>query len=374
MTVGLRLVDLEIAVDEIELTAGARLVQQRLRHLVEVGKGLGGIDHELDWQTLGSRQRRKLECRDPGAGDFVPFDLQLLLELGRAPSALIPGLEQHAADALVDRRNAGELEHLRVFGKLARNLVQLVGVHLHLIGRRIGRPDHLVQDDALVLRRRQFGLGGHEQSHRRQEQDKPHHQHHRPRLQDAREQPLVPAAQVVELVVDELREARLPAGALKQARTHHRREGQGDNARDRHRAREREGELGEQRAGQSALESDRHVHRHQDNGHRQDRAAELARGDQRRHPAGVAALLVDVPEDILHHDDGVIDHQPDGQDQGQQREQIDRVSQASIMKNVPTSDSGMATTGMATARTLPRNRKITAVTISNDSPSVLMTS
>ena len=46
----------------------------------------------------------------------------------------------------------------------------------------------------------------------------------------------------------------------------------------------------------------------------------------------------------------------------------------SITKNVPTSDSGIAITGMATARTLPRNRKITAVTITNDSPSVLITS
>ena len=36
-----------------------------------------------------------------------------------------------------------------------------------------------------------------------------------------------------------------------------------------------------------------------------------------------------------------------------------------MKKNVPISDRGMATTGMMTARKVPRNRKITAVTISS---------
>ncbi len=47
---------------------------------------------------------------------------------------------------------------------------------------------------------------------------------------------------------------------------------------------------------------------------------------------------------------------------------------ASITKNVPTSDSGMAMTGMMTARRLPRNRKITTVTMRSDSPNVFRTS
>jgi len=45
-----------------------------------------------------------------------------------------------------------------------------------------------------------------------------------------------------------------------------------------------------------------------------------------------------------------------------------------MTKNVPTSDSGIATTGMITARRLPINRKITTVTISSASTSVLITS
>ena len=45
-----------------------------------------------------------------------------------------------------------------------------------------------------------------------------------------------------------------------------------------------------------------------------------------------------------------------------------------MMKNVPISDSGIAISGTMTARKLPRNRKITSVTISSASTSVLITS
>jgi len=46
----------------------------------------------------------------------------------------------------------------------------------------------------------------------------------------------------------------------------------------------------------------------------------------------------------------------------------------SITKKVPTSDSGMAITGMMTARRLPRKRKMTIVTMTSDSASVFTTS
>jgi hypothetical protein len=40
----------------------------------------------------------------------------------------------------------------------------------------------------------------------------------------------------------------------------------------------------------------------------------------------------------------------------------------------PTNDSGIVTTGISTARKLPRNRKITTTTISTASPKVILTS
>ena len=45
-----------------------------------------------------------------------------------------------------------------------------------------------------------------------------------------------------------------------------------------------------------------------------------------------------------------------------------------MMKKVPTSESGMAITGTITARRLPRNRKITTVTMTSASTSVFTTS
>ena len=48
--------------------------------------------------------------------------------------------------------------------------------------------------------------------------------------------------------------------------------------------------------------------------------------------------------------------------------------QASIRAAVPISDSGMVTTGMMTARNVPRNRKITTMTITTASISVCFTS
>ena len=95
---------------------------------------------------------------------------------------------------------------------------------------------------------------------------------------------------------------------------------------DRDGADQREGEFGEQRAGQAALEADRHIDRDQHDRHGDDRAAEFAR----RLDRGVDRLhaLFEMAVDVLDHDDGVVDHKPDGQHQRQQREQIDREAEA----------------------------------------------
>ena len=85
------------------------------------------LDHELQRQAARAGQRRQLEGGDALRRRCrVHFLLQFLLQL-RAASlrALVPGLEQHAADALVDRRHAGDLEHLVVFGQLVRDLEHL---------------------------------------------------------------------------------------------------------------------------------------------------------------------------------------------------------------------------------------------------------
>jgi hypothetical protein len=70
--------------------------------------------------------------------------------------------------------------------------------------------------------------------------------------------------------------------------------------------------------------------------------------------------LLHVPVDVLDHDDGVVDHQPDRQHQRQQGQQIDREAQRQHDGEAcRSSDSGIATTGISTERGEPRKAKIT---------------
>ena len=133
--------------------------------------------------------------------------------------------------------------------------------------------------------------------------------------------------QAVELAVDELDEAAALLLRARRCATHI----IGDSvsatiAGDGDRAGERERELGEQRAGEPALEADRHVHRDQHDRHRDDRPAQLARRAQRGLERRLAFLL-HVPVDVLDDDDGVVDDEADRQHQREQRQQIDRVAE-----------------------------------------------
>jgi hypothetical protein len=120
------------------------------------------------------------------------------------------------------------------------------------------------------------------------------------------------------------------------------------------------------------LKADRHVHRDQNNGHRDNRAAQLACGDERRFQRRLA--LFHMPVDVLDHDNRVVDDQANRQHQREQREQVDRIASISMTKKVPTSDSGMAIKGITTARKLPRKRKITMDTMTSDWIRVFTTS
>ena len=107
-----------------------------------------------------------------------------------------------------------------------------------------------------------------------------------------------------------------------QPRRHHRRQGQRHDAGDEHRARKRERELAEQRAGEPALDADRDVDRGESDGHCDDWPDQLARAEQRR--VIRRASLADVALDVLDHDDRVVDDQTDRQHDRQQGQQIQR--------------------------------------------------
>jgi hypothetical protein len=57
--------------------------------------------------------------------------------------------------------------------------------------------------------------------------------------------------------------------------------------------------------------------------------------------------LFDVAVDVLQHDDGIVDHQADGQHQRQQRQRVDGEAEPAPSARRPDqADSGIVTSGM----------------------------
>ena len=81
----------------------------------------------------------------------------------------------------------------------------------------------------------------------------------------------------------------------------------------------------EQRAGEARDEADRRIDRGQRDRHGDDRQRDFARALSAA-SSGVMPVL-DVAVDVLDHDDRVVDHQPDRQHEGEQRQEIDRIAQ-----------------------------------------------
>ena len=90
--------------------------------------------------------------------------------------------------------------------------------------------------------------------------------------------------------------------------------------------------------------------------------------------ASSGAALAQMALDVLDHDDGVVDHQTDGEHDGQQRQQVDGEAEHLHEEHRADERQGMATTGTSTARIEPRKRKMTMTTISSVSLRVLITS
>ena len=84
-----------------------------------------------------------------------------------------------------------------------------------------------------------------------------------------------------------------------------------------------ERELGEQPAHVPFEEGNGHEHRHQHHCRRDHREADLPRPTVGGHQAALAVLL-HAPVHVLQHHDGVVHHQPDGQHQRKESENVDR--------------------------------------------------
>ena len=117
----------------------------------------------------------------------------------------------------------------------------------------------------------------------------------------------------IELLVDEARHAVVADLARQQLRAQHRRQCQRDEARKRHRADHRGGELAEQQPGVAGKKHDRHEHRADNGGRRDDREGDLPRPLESRDERRLAPL--DAVVDVLEDDDGVVDDEADRQHQ-----------------------------------------------------------
>ena len=106
-----------------------------------------------------------------------------------------------------------------------------------------------------------------------------------------------------------------------QLRSHHRRQGQRYDAGDDYRAGKGKCKLAEQRAGQTALNTDWRIHRGQRDRHGDNRAHQLTSRILGCLERRLAHLK--MPLDVLHHHNRVIYHQPDREHDRQKSEQID---------------------------------------------------
>ena len=117
---------------------------------------------------------------------------------------------------------------------------------------------------------------------------------------------------------------RRPGALPEQPAAQHGRQGERHEGRNHHRRRQRDAKLTKQHAGQSAEKHQRREYGHQRQGRGDHRKKDLANprlgGDK-----GLFTPL-DAFVDVLDDHDGIVDHQPDGQYQAQQRERVDRES------------------------------------------------
>ena len=121
--------------------------------------------------------------------------------------------------------------------------------------------------------------------------------------------PAVPITEPVERPIHNAGKPFLGMPGPQEVRRHHWRKREGDDPGNENRAGERERELAEERAGQSALESDRRIDRGERDRHRDDRADQFARTFQGRVQPRHAFAHVTL--DVFHNDDRVVDDETD---------------------------------------------------------------
>ena len=121
----------------------------------------------------------------------------------------------------------------------------------------------------------------------------------------------------------------------------------------------RQAEAAQEAPDDALHERDRQEHRHERQRGREHRQADLL-GRETAAGNGLHLLLVDEAEDVLEHDDGVVDDDADRQREREQRDDVEREALDHISANVPMIEIGMAIAAMIVLRRLPRNSSTTS--------------
>ena len=232
------------------------------------------------------------------------------------------------------RIEAGERRDMLDTGRGHDDLDRLLDHGLRAIECRAGRQLHDGDEIALVLLRNEAGGRAGELEAGEADQRRIDHEHDAGDLHQPPRQPPIARRQPLEAVV-EAREKRLHqphdpqalpfvAGLvrLEQHRAKGGAQGQRDEARDQGRNGDRDRELAEELPGNARQEGRRHEHRAQRQRDRDQRSADLVHGDMRGLCRRHAAL--EVALDILHHHDGVVDDDADGEHKAEQRQIVQR--------------------------------------------------
>ena len=221
----LRRVEFEIHVSEDEQAALPRF----LLHLVDdIGKRLvipGRADDELHRRAAGiAGQRRRRERKNRAAGNLGELRRQILHHRFLIARALIPRLQEHAGEGLVNAGIAVDDEEVTCLGELLRLLIELVRRLLDIIEiAGLRRLDHR-EENALVLFRRELARRRHVHD-AGERQDAGEHEHgHGAEVQRPMQPALIAPAEPIEHAVEKAdKAATLVGGRLQQLRAHHRR-------------------------------------------------------------------------------------------------------------------------------------------------------
>ena len=134
----LRLINLEIGVEEHELSRRQSFRQEFAGDAVHLLERVGALEDELNRQARRAGERRRLEGDEAHARNGAQLLLEHMLQVLRADLALIRGLEHDAGQI---RRRRIDLEHAVGLWMLGDDLICLIGVVQLLLESGVGRPE-----------------------------------------------------------------------------------------------------------------------------------------------------------------------------------------------------------------------------------------